>query len=101
MSDCTAADCTRSAYALTVCKKHYAANRRAAAPLAQTVMSGPEVLAEVDWLFGGGVSPRLAAQTLNRTIGSLEALARNYDRADLAATFSALNSADTRERKAA
>lgn len=68
-------------------------------------MTGEEVIAEVEWLLGGAVSPLLIPSLLGRSPEAIHKMMRDYGREDLAAPFSTqvweIKAARTTEEQAA
>lgn len=64
-------------------------------------MTPAEVIAEVDWLLQGNVHPELIAQTLGRSMVSLESAARRLGRNDLSNQFNRIIKRDRPHRVAA
>lgn len=60
-------------------------------------LSGLDMLAEVDWFLEFGVHPWLIGQELGRSIESILASAKHYDRPDIRDAFAAAAQAE-RER---
>lgn len=57
----------------------------------QKRMSAVELLLEVDWLLGGGVSPEMVSIVLKRKPASLAQAGSRHGRRDIASIFGALH----------
>lgn len=57
-------------------------------------MTTAEIIEEVDWLLGGGMTPYQVAQSLNRTPGSLFKAAWRMGRKDLSTLFGKMEHAE-------
>lgn len=59
-------------------------------------MTTAEIIEEVDWLLGGGMTPYQVAQALNRSPGSLFKAAWRMGRKDLSTLFGKQEHAERR-----
>ena len=56
-------------------------------------MSGDEVLAEVEWLLGGGIHPEHIAKQVDRSVAAITRIARRHGHAEIARRFGAVEKA--------
>lgn len=90
--DCSVEGCTDWAKVRGWCDKHYDRWTRHGSPL-YAPMTGPEMIAEIEWLLEGGVGSFYVAAALHRDRETIARLLQRHHRSDLAARFQRVDDA--------
>jgi hypothetical protein len=90
--DCSVEGCPDWARIKGWCHKHYGHWRAHGDPL-YTPMTGPEMIAEIEWLLEGGMGSFYVAEALHRDRLTIARLLNRHKRYDLAARFERVDDA--------